>query len=196
MTRPRLVIADDHPLFRLGLAYALRGKGFEVVAEAADGTGAVEACRRLTPDGALFDCKMPRLDGIEACREAVARRPALRVILLTTFGEPALIAAAREAGAAAFLSKDTEVERLASLLLRIIGEPGYTVFPEAELPRLTPRELEVLRWLSEGLTNKEIARRVSLSPETVKEHVMNVYRKLDVEDRVGAARRARTLGLA
>jgi two-component system, NarL family, nitrate/nitrite response regulator NarL len=192
----RVLVADDHPLFRVGLGHALRGLSFDVVAEASDGLEAVSKCLLLRPDAALLDAKMPRLDGLEACRQIASIVPEIRLVMLTTFSEPALIEAARTAGAAAFVSKETDAAQLARMLERLVRDPTRREFPRVDVPKLTTRELEVLRGLSRGLSNKEIARQLSISPETVKDYLENVYRKLEVPDRVSAVSRARSLGLA
>jgi two-component system, NarL family, nitrate/nitrite response regulator NarL len=144
----------------------------------------------------LLDVKMPNLDGLEACKRISKMLPKARIIMLTTFSEAALVSAARAAGAVAFVSKETEAARLASLIRKLCADPSLTVFPAGpELPTLTKRELEVLALLSSGLTNKEMARTLNLSPETVKDHLENLYRKLDAQDRLGALGKARELGM-
>ena len=193
----RLVIADDHPLFRIGIGYALRAQQFDVVAEANDGVEAVERCLDLKPDAALLDAKMPRLDGIEACRQISSACPKTRIVMLTTFSEPALIESARTAGAVGFLSKETDATHLGQLIRRFVTEPEFRSFPHhsLELPSLSKRELEVLAHLAAGLTNKEMARAMAISPETIKDHLVNLYRKLDAADRISAMAKARALGL-
>ncbi|NJK43250.1 MAG: response regulator transcription factor [Pleurocapsa sp. SU_196_0] len=192
---PRIIIVDDHPLFRIGLGYALKSLGFEVVGEASDGIEGVRRVTELKPDAVLLDAKMPRMDGLEACREIIRVLPRTRVIMLTTFNEPALIQAAKDAGAAGFVNKETEAERLAELLRKMLEDDHYTRFPTIDLPKLSPRELEVLRLMASGQSNKEIARTLGLSPDTIKDHLENLYRKLEASDRVTAAKRAQQLGL-
>jgi two-component system, NarL family, nitrate/nitrite response regulator NarL len=192
---PTLLIADDHPMFRLGVSYGLKAQGFDIVAEASDGAEAVAKAKETKPHAALLDAKMPVLDGIAACEQLLQVSPSTRVVLFTTFTEAALVQAARKAGAVGFLSKETEPARLAVLLNRLLTDTYLRLFPVADLPLLSSRELEVLSHLSGGLTNKGIAKKLGLSPETIKDHVFNLYRKLEVSDRVGAVQRARDLGL-
>jgi DNA-binding NarL/FixJ family response regulator len=192
----RVLIADDHPLFRLGLKYALQAQGFQVVAEADTGNLAITVCASHAVDVAILDVKMTDGDGLQACQVLVERDPELVVILLTTFQEPALIQAAREAGARGFLSKETDPSCLADVIHRIIQQPEKDWLPVVvELPRLTPRELSVLQLMTQGLANKQIARRLGISIETVKEYASAIYRKLGVTDRVTAVFKAQELGL-
>ncbi|MFN8510940.1 MAG: response regulator transcription factor [Deinococcaceae bacterium] len=192
----KVLIADDHPLFRMGLRYALTAKGFEVVAEATDGLEALSACEAASPDVVLLDIKMPNMDGIEACRQLTHKHPGLIIVLLTTFGEPAIIEAARKAGAKGFLSKETDPTILAESLERIMREPMRDWLPiSVAVPQFTARERDVLGLLLEGYTNKRIAQTLGLSPDTVKDYVSRVLTKLDVSDRLGALKKARELGL-
>ncbi len=190
-----VLIVDDHPLFRMGLAMALKAEGFVVVGEAENGRQAVERCRHTKVDVVLLDVRMPELDGISACKAITAVEGAPLAVMLTTFEEPAVIHAAREAGATAYLSKETEPRELARMLRSILADPERDWLPNVALPSLTRREEEVLALLAQGLSNKAIASRLGLSPDTVKDHLENVYRKLEVRDRVSALRRATELGL-
>jgi len=191
----RVLIADDHPLFRMGLALALKADGFEVVAEAENGRQAVERARHAGVDVVVLDVRMPELDGIDACRVITSAAAAPVVVMLTTFEEPAVVLAARAAGATAYLSKETSPRELARMLRQILADPERDWLPEVSLPELTPREAEALAALARGLSNKAIAAELGISPETVKDYLENVYRKLDVRDRVSAVRRAAELGL-
>ena len=190
----RVLIVDDHPLFRLGLSLALAAEGFEVVGEAAAGEQAVEAARGDV-ELVLLDIRMPGMDGIEACRHITSRNDPPLVVMLTTHDEPGVIAAARQAGAAAFLSKETAPKELARLLRRIVEQPERDWMPHVSLPSLTPREEETLTLLSMGHSNKAIAKEMGLSPDTVKDHLERVFAKLEVRDRLSAVKRAVELGL-
>jgi two-component system, NarL family, nitrate/nitrite response regulator NarL len=199
---PRVLIVDDHPLFRMGLSLALTREGFDVVGEAENGRQAVERCRHGAVDVVLLDVRMPEMDGIAACREVVRsyadgegeRRPPM-IVMLTTFEEPAVVQAARDAGATAYLSKETEPRELARLLRAILADPERDWMPQVALPSLTPREAQVLALLAQGMSNKAIASELGISPETVKDYLENVFRKLEVRDRVSALRRATEMGL-
>lgn len=191
----RLVIADDHPLFRMGLKYALINQGFDVVAEAADGLSALDACRTLQPDAALLDVKMPGMTGIEVCERLRMTNPHVVSVLITTFAEPAIVQAARAAGARGYVSKETDPESLARQLRDIVANPDIDRLPHVDVPRLTPRESEVLPLLAQGYSNKEIAKNLGVSPDTIKDHLARLYAKLDAGDRTEAVSRARSIGL-
>jgi len=191
-----VLIVDDHPLFRMGLSLALAAEGFTVTGEAANGK---EALRKVAAGGVdlvLLDIRMPDMDGIEACTLMTSRGDdAPVVVMLTTHDEPGVVRSARQAGATAFLSKETDPRELARLLRAILADPARDWLPQVSLPSLTPREEQVLGLLGQGHSNKEIAKLIGVSPETVKDHVERVYQKLDVRDRLGAVRRATELGL-
>lgn len=191
----RLVIADDHPLFRIGLRYALEASGFSVVAEAGDGAEALQAMLEHKADVALLDVKMPEVDGIEAAKHIRQQLPDCLIILLTTFEEEALIHAARQAGVNGFFSKETSPTDLARAIHAIHAQPYRDWLPTVSLPELTRREQQVLALLGQGFSNKDMARHLSLSPETIKSYLANLYSKLEVSDRLSAVSRGRTLGL-
>ena len=190
----RLLIADDHPLFRVGLRAALEREGFEVVGEASDGQEALRLCLQLVPDVVVLDVRMPHMDGITAARMLREQRYMGLITLLTTFSEPVLVQQAAYAGADAYWSKELPPEALAERLRRLYrGEEPRLRAPE--LPKLTAREQEVLHWMAQGLSTKEIARNLHISPETVKDHLVRLYEKLEARNRVEALERARSLGL-
>lgn len=191
----KLVIADDHPLFLMGLGYALRDQGFEILSQASDGLAALDACLRFQPDAALLDVKMPGMTGIEVCARLKRDAPKVLSVLITTFSEPAIVQAARDAGAKGYLSKETPPEELARQLREIMARPDVNRLPHVTVPRLTPRESDVLPLLAQGYSNKEIARSLGVSPDTIKDHLARLYTKLDAGDRTQAVSRARTLGL-
>ncbi len=191
----RVLLVDDHPLFRMGLSLALSAEGFEVVAEAGDGEHALAVAAAQRVDLVLMDIRMPGTDGIEACRQLTTRQDPPVVVMLTTHDEPGVVRAARQAGARAFLSKETAPKELARMLKRVLEEPEKDWMPQVALPELTPREEEALTLLGKGYSNKAIAKEMDLSPETVKDHLERVFHKLDVRDRLSAVKRATELGL-
>lgn len=207
--RVRVVIADDHPLFREAVARAVRERpDFELVAEAEDGTAALQAIRDLAPDVAVLDVKMPGLDGLRVLN--AVRRDALptRVILLTAFLEGSIAFDAMAAGAAAFLSKEADRRRIADAIAAV--SRGETVLgPEVqdglaaeirlrgaqERPALSPRESEILQHVAAGRSAPQIADILMLSTATVRSHLQSLYEKLGVSDRAAAVAEAMRRGL-
>jgi NarL family two-component system response regulator LiaR len=198
----RVLIADDHAVVRQGLrTYLELQPDIDVVAEAADGDAAVGEAARLAPDVVLLDLVMPRLDGVAATRLLRERAPAARVIVLTSFGEDERLFDALRAGAVGFLLKDTEPAELVRAIrsahagqsplspataTRIVAELARGGRPRAaEL--LTPRELEVLRLIAQGRSNKRIALELGVAEKTVKTHVGHMLGKLGLSDRTQAA---------
>jgi DNA-binding NarL/FixJ family response regulator len=216
-TAIRLVVADDHEVVRTGFAGLLDTQpDFTVVGTAADGAEAIRVCRDQTPDVVLMDVRMPGMDGIEATRQltgpAAASRP--RILILTTFDLDEYVYDAIRAGASGFLLKEVTAERLfdavriiaageallaPTVTRRLISEfaslrrPGTP--PAAALAALTPRETEVLRLVAEGLSNLEIAARLTVTEETVKTHVSRMLAKLGLRDRTQAVVTAYETGL-
>ena len=209
----RLVIADDHELIRAGLCAMLTGqRGLEVVGEAANGREVLALCRRLQPDLALIDVRMPEMDGLATCRSIKEECPATSVILITVYEKSEYLIEALKAGAAGFVLKDitqpeliTSVRRVlrresllnSEVVVRLLGDlDSDTSSREELLPKqLSEREYEVLRLLAQGKTNPEIAQQLTISVGTVKIHVEHILAKLRVSDRTQAAVRAIELGL-
>ena len=215
--RIRVLVVDDQALFREALVALLAVQpGIEVVGEAADGREAVEAVGRLRPDVVLMDLRMPVLDGVGATRQLRVDHPSVRVLALTTFDGDAEVFPALRAGAVGYLLKDATTDRLveavlaadrgesvlapsvaAKLVARVaaLPEPDAASAPQPLVDPLTDRELEVLRHLAAGRSNREIAQAVFLTEGTVKNHVTNILAKLGARDRTQAALRASALGL-
>ena len=196
----RVLLVDDHPVVRQGLRALLSTQdGIEVVGEADDGDVAVSAAERLSPDVVLMDVVMPAMDGVEALRRIVERRPQTRVVMLTSYADERRAMEAVDAGASGFLLKDASPRDVVSAIRaahrgEAVLHPAVAAKLMAERRRppaahsdLTPRELEVLRLVARGLQNKRIASELHLSEKTVKTHVSAVLRKLDVTDRTQAA---------
>jgi len=207
------VIADDHELARAGLRAMLTDqRGFELVGEASNGQEALLLCRRLQPDLALIDVRMPGMDGLSTCRAVKQECPATSVILVTMHANPEYLFEALKAGAAGYVLKDVSQRELISavqkvlhgesilnqeLMARLLQRLARETPGQEDLPpwRLSPREREVLELLTKGQTNREIARKLTVSVSTVKIHVEHILAKLGVSDRTQAAVRAIETGL-
>jgi DNA-binding NarL/FixJ family response regulator len=212
----RVLLVDDQALFREALATLLDVRAdIEVVGEAADGDEALRRAAALSPDVVLMDLRMPVLDGVAATRRLRVERPEVRVIALTTFDDDEEVFAALRAGAVGYLLKDVSSERLVeaigaaargesvlqpSVAAKVIAR--FAQLPDEATPRpqplvvpLSDRELEIVRLLADGRSNREIATALFLAEGTVKNHVTNVLAKLGARDRTQAALRARALGL-
>ncbi|NGO67759.1 response regulator [Streptomyces boncukensis] len=200
----KVLLADDQRLVRAGFRSILEDEDdFAVVGEVGDGAEAVAACRERRPDVVLMDIRMPGVDGLEAARQIAAdeQLAEVRVVILTTFDLDDYVYTALRAGASGFLVKDTEPEELVhavrvaargdalispGITRRLIAEfagRARTPEPSPRLNALTEREREVMRLVAAGLTNDEIAARLTLSPATSKTHVSRIMTKLDVRDR-------------
>lgn len=197
-SKVRVLIVDDHPLFRLGLAMALRDVGFGTIEESVDGLHAVEICRGRRFDVILLDLRMPRMNGIEAARRLRSMRSAddpFVLIMLTTFDEPAILRAAKQAGITAFLGKETEPNDVAMTIDRLLAGTRTLIHEPTDFPTLTDREHDVLLCLAHGASVKAAGQELGISAETVKDHVSGIYAKLGVRDRVSAIHEARRLGI-
>jgi DNA-binding NarL/FixJ family response regulator len=208
----RIIIADDHEVVRCGLVSILDDTGIEVVAEAESGDDAVRLAKKYKPDVILLDIRMaPGTDGLIALEKIRADAPGVICIMLTTFDNPTYVARAVASGAHDYVLKGCSRQELldavtgaaagklpmrAGELRRVATTMANRVpTPDPDVP-LTAREMQVLRHVALGLSNKEIAKSLTISVETVKEHVQNILRKLFVNDRTQAAVWAVRRGLA
>lgn len=218
MDKIRVLLADDHPVVREGLRTMLStASDIEVVAEASDGLQAVKKVKEHQPQVVLMDIHMPNLDGLEATRHIKAQFPSTSVIMLTIYDSDAYVLDAVGAGAAGYLLKDVSEDLLintvravnsggmlikASLLRQaLLGLAGATARPREKsaagtiLEELTPRERDVLRLVTQGRSNKEVGRMLSISEDTAKKHVQSILLKMGVSDRTQAAVKAVRSGL-
>jgi DNA-binding NarL/FixJ family response regulator len=201
----RVLVVDDQELFRRGLIMLLGGDSdIEVVGEAADGVTATELATTTAPDVVLLDVRMPRRTGVEACRAIKEAVPATKIIMLTVSDEEADLYESVKNGAAGYLLKDSSIEEVAqairvvnegqslispSMAVKLIDEFKQMSKPEREQGpalRLTDRELEVLRLVAKGLNNREVAKELFISENTVKNHVRNILEKLQLHSRMEA----------
>ena len=214
MELTRILIADDHPHFREGLsALLLSAPDLEVVGEAADGEETISLAAELQPDVILMDLDMPGVGGIEATRRILNTSPHISVLVISMHEDDDLVFAALQAGARGYLLKGApkaEILRairavvsgeaifgptIAKRLMNYFASPRPSAAPPEAFPELTEREREILALIAEHQTNPEIARRLHLSQKTVRNHVSNIFTKLQVSDRAQAIIRAREAGL-
>jgi two-component system nitrate/nitrite response regulator NarL len=209
MSPVRVLVADDHPMYRAGTVRAIKAWGeLDVVAEAADGVGALELIRSTTPDVALIDLRLPGLDGFDIAAAVAAEGLATRVLILSAFDDEELVYRAIEAGAVGYLTKDAGADELARAILHA-SRGGTVLGPElasavasqirerarSDVPVLTDREQQVLALLCDGLSAPQIAERLFLGTATIKTHLAHLYGKLGVSDRAAAVAVALRRGL-
>jgi len=201
-----IVIIDDHPLFREGVRNIIDAEDdFTVLAEGISGDQALQLIRELRPRVALVDVNLPNMNGIQVTRQIVAERLGTAIVLLTAYDDVEQVLHAFRAGASAYCSKDVEAGKLVDVIRHVARGffvVGDQVFDETGLDQwlssglegdvdaftpLSPREMEILQYVTRGLSNKEIAARLGISHQTVKNHMTAILHKLDVEDRTQAA---------
>lgn len=198
----RILLADDHPLFRDGVAHSLEAEpGFQVIGQAGSGEEAVELARQTQPDVVLLDVSMPGIGGIAAARAIAAELPATRIMMLTVAENREVLMDALKAGAHGYVLKGISAAMLRDAVQHVFAGEAYvtpmlaasllTEFsrpapPNNPIADLTPREADVLALLKEGLTNREIGERVHLSEKTVKHYMTNILQKLHVRSRIEA----------
>jgi two-component system NarL family response regulator len=201
----RVLIADDHALFRRGLVMVLEGEdGIEVVAEAEDGEEAVARAEETAPDVVLMDVRMPKMSGIEATRAIAEVVPSARILMLTVSDEEDDLYEAVKAGATGYLLKEISIEEVANAIRAVItGQSLISPSMASKLltefnnlarqasqkvlaPKLTERELQVLKLVAQGLSNREVAEQLFISENTVKNHVRNILEKLHLHSRMEA----------
>jgi two-component system response regulator DegU len=201
----KVVIVDDHPLMREGLRKILEmNEAIEVVDEAGDGQGAINIARRLKPDVILMDINMPGTNGIEATRVIKRELPGVGIIALTIHEEEEYVLELVRAGVSGYVLKDINPAKLIETIKTVaqghsIIDPSITSKIFGEISRLgkyrrsredwetlTDREMDVLKLMAQGCSNKEIANNLSISEKTVKNHITNIFRKLEVDDRTQA----------
>jgi DNA-binding NarL/FixJ family response regulator len=204
MRRLKIVIADDHRLMLTALSATLAGDGgFEIVGEASDGSEVLPLVGRTQPDVVLLDLKMPRMDGITCVEHLRKRFPDVRTIILSAIEDPELVRAALRHGASAFIVKRIDPNDLGAAIRQAMDGVVYQPFgpiAEADDTRLrasgvSDRELEVLKLVADGKSNKQIASELFLAVQTVKFHLTSLYRKLDARTRTEAVREAYRRGL-
>ena len=213
MTTTRILVADDHPAFRTGLQQMLQDVAdLEVIGEAETGARAVELTQELAPDVVVMDLRMPGIDGIEATRRLQQVAPSAAVIVLTMFEDDDSVYAAMRAGALGYLLKGSQQDEIVRAIRAVAA--GEAIFgPEIArrviahfstgagsarqaFPGLTDREREILEKIAGGLGNATIAHELSISLKTVRNHVSNIFTKLQVSDRSAAIVKAREAGIA
>lgn len=203
----RVILADDHALVRAGIASLLQALNHEVVAQAANGEEAIDYARRLHPDLVLMDVTMPRRNGLEATRAIKAEMPEVKVVMLTVSDDEADLFEAVKSGAEGYLLKDLQEEEFAEFLMHIENDeptlsPGlarklmkeFARLKEHSSDGLTKRERNVLAFVAQGSTNKEIAAALFISVNTVDFHMRNILAKLHLRNRAQVAGWARDHG--
>jgi len=201
----RVLIVDDHAAVREGLRRSLETYGLNIVGEAGDGAAALQATAELRPDVVLMDVALPDLDGVEVTRRLIAANPGTQVVMLTMFGDRPTVSAAIEAGATGYLVKDCTTAEIASVINGVatgdtalssgIAETMLRVARTSADPLISARELEVLQLVAEGASTADVAAKLYISAKTVKNHLANIYQKLEANDRTQAVLQGLRMGI-
>jgi DNA-binding NarL/FixJ family response regulator len=212
MSQIRILIVDDHPLFRQGLADVLEtNPQFEVIGQAADGTSAIRQTYELEPDVILMDINLPGSNGLEVTRKIKASSAPARIVTITGYDDPHQVLHALQAGASAYCPKDIMPDELINIIDMVyrgfyvvdgqkmthdevllwldqrLGAEGFTSISDSPRSPLSAREMEILKYVTQGYSNKQIAFELGISHQTVKNHMTAILRKLHVDDRTQAA---------
>lgn len=198
-----VMITDDHSMIREGLKQLLELEGeFEVIEEACDGVECIEKLKKVTPDVLLLDINMPNMNGLEVLEKINEMKLKVKVLVLTVHNEVEYLLKAVDIGVNGYLLKDSESAELKKAILSVVNEEDYiqpSLIPvlnakmidrnkdNEKLEKLTKRELQVLKLLSIGKLNRQVAEELEISERTVKNHVSNIFKKIDVKDRTQAA---------
>lgn len=199
-----VVVGDDHPMYREGVVRAMKESGrIQVVAEVGDGRAALVAIREHSPSVALLDYRMPELDGLEVVHAVVRDKLSTHVLLLSATEDPATVYEALAAGAAGYLTKESDRDEIVAAVISCAGGAGYVPTQVAsglalevrqrargDATLLSPREGEIIKLIADGLSVPDIAARLHLAPTTVRTHVQRLYEKLGVSDRAAAVAEA------
>ncbi|MFN2485192.1 MAG: response regulator [Acidimicrobiia bacterium] len=214
MKNPTVIVVDDAPIFQAGLAAALRGEGFDVVAIASDALTAISEARRHRPALVVLDVLMPGISGLDVVDKITDASPEMKVVLLTSSDSEEDLLTAIKAGASGYIIKDTPFPKLVAAMNEVV-KGGAVVSPKlaarlfdvvahllrnrdlnaTRRPSLTGREVEILQWIADGRTSREIGEQLYISENTVKNHVRNILDKLGMQSRHEAVRYAEHAGL-
>lgn len=205
----RLLLVDDHTVLREGLAHALTAFGFTVVGEAGDGPAALSAVATLAPEVVLCDVSLPSMDGVEVTRRITTDHPGVQVVMLTMFADGETLRAAVRAGAAGYLVKDCTTAEIAEVIRAVAaGDTAMSLGLARSLLKasaaagvgedhaaLSNREVEVLQLIAKGSSTEDVAGKLFISTKTVKNHLANIYEKMDTRDRTQAVLQGLRLGI-
>lgn len=202
----RVLLVDDHRVLREGLAYSLSASGLDVVGEAGDGPEALRMVAEVLPDVVLMDISLPSADGVELTGTIVSEHPCVHVVILTMFADGATLSAAIRAGAVGYMVKDCSTSEIVDVVRTVAsGDTDMSLELARSLLRastekvngavLSPREIEVLQLIADGVPTERVAQRLYISAKTVKNHLANIYEKMDTRDRTQAVLQGLKLGI-